>query len=101
MERSYPEIREEDLAVLVWIEPEALNRPQKRLLETITARNSTLPLALPIRSLRLSLSKAVLAEESTLQENILASSQNCPVIVPVPLAKSALGWTEFDITEEK
>lgn len=88
---------EADLAVLVWMNPEAVNKPQKRLLETLTNRNSIAPLALPIRSLQLSLPNPIPATADTLQERILTSSKSEPLIIPLPLAKSHLGWTEFDI----
>ena len=86
-----------ELAVLVWMNPEAATKPQKRLLETLTNRNSLTPLALPIRSLQLSLPNPVPATEASLQDRILSSSKEEPIIVPLSLAKSHLGWTEFEI----
>lgn len=91
----------EDLAIVVWIDPDALDRPQKRLLETITSRNSRLPLAFPIRSLQLSLPYASTVTEDTLQEKMLASTKESPIIIPISLARSSLGWTEFDIAGEE
>lgn len=91
----------EDLAIVVWIDPEAINRPQKRLLETLTNRNSRLPLAFPIRTLQLSLPYASTVTEDTMQERLLASTREHPVIIPISLARSSLGWTEFDIAGDE
>ena len=91
------DLSESDLAVVVWMNPESPGRPQKRLLETLTSRESTAPLALPIRSLTLSLPNPIPATEDTLQERILTSSKEEPLIIPLTLARSHLGWTEFDI----
>lgn len=91
-----------DAAVVVWLNPEVPNRPQKRLLETLTAPDSLVPLAFPIRSLRLTVTSARVAASSTLQDLILTSTKENPILVPVSLARSELGWTEFDfITPEE
>lgn len=91
------ENNEADLAVLVWMNPEAVNKPQKRLLETLTARDSLNPLALPLRSLQLTIPNPVPASEKDLADRLLTSSKSEPLIIPLPLAKSHLGWTDFDI----
>lgn len=84
-------------AVIVWIGKEALNKPQKRLLETLTARDSRLPLAFSVRTLQTSVPYATTADEETLQDSLVRSSKDNPVIIPISLARSSLGWTEFDI----
>lgn len=88
-------------AVIVWISEEALNKPQKRLLETLTSRNSRLPLAFSVRTLQMSVPYATTADEETLQDSLLRSSKDNPVIIPISLARSSLGWTEFDIAGDE
>ena len=88
---------ESELAVLVWFNSGRLNRPNSRLLETLTDYSSPHPMAFPIRSLQLSLPEPHPATESDLQERLLASTKQVPVIVPIPIARKALGWDEFYI----
>lgn len=86
---------ESDLAVVIWLNPEKYERPQARLLETLTDRSSTDPMAFPIRSLQLTLPNPHIATETDIQDRILSSTRDDPVIVPLPLAITELGWTDF------
>jgi hypothetical protein len=89
-----------DLAVLVWLNPKYRERSQKRLLETVTSKENSYPIAFPIKSLQFSLKEHALATEDNLHTIVLSSTQQNPVIIPIPLAESALGWTDFYIPSE-
>lgn len=89
-----------DLAVIVWLNPEAVVRPQKRLLETLTTYDGKNPVAFSLDSLKSALKNFEIATEETIQNKIMKSTKDFPLVVPLPLAISALGWTEFHIIEE-
>lgn len=88
---------EEDLGIVLWINPEFDQKPKKRLLETITSSYSNNPMAFPIKHLQKTIPLATVVDENTLSEGIFASTQEKPLIVPLPVAKSVLGWAEFYI----
>lgn len=94
-------MHDEQFAIVIWMNPEAQERPQTRLLETITAKNNKIPVAFPIRILQLSLSKALLVSNETILDHIMSSSRENPLIVPLSVAAESLGWTEFDINDGK
>lgn len=91
---EYPE---SDLAILVWINPEIKKNPQRRLLETVTSKESNLPMIFPIKFLQSSIPGAVLVTNKNLQIKILSSTEQNPLIISLPLARKHLGWTEFDV----
>jgi hypothetical protein len=88
---------ESELAVIVWKNPNSLSRPNSRLLATMMDPSSPNPMAFPIEMLRktVEFASCAVSTTGTLQLDILASSPGGPVIVPIPLARSSLGWTEF------
>lgn len=90
---------ESELAVLVWLNPEQKNKPNARLLATFTDQKSPNPMAFPIKTLQ-STSEFVnsfLATEDSLAEDLLKSTSSTPVMVPLPLARTKLGWVHFFI----
>ena len=94
---------EEELAVVVWINPKAKKSRQSRALETMTSENSRFPMAFPIRSLTKNRSwkNAQLAKT---QEDVFSfiplSERSRPVLIPLGVAKEALGWNDFYIPSE-
>ena len=95
---SVPEFSETELAVVVWMNPEVSEHPQRRLLETVTAPKGTQPIVFPIRYLQKLMPDCHVAEEEDLHILIFASTQEQPVFVPLPLAHKALGWDDFYIS---
>lgn len=86
---------ESDLAVVIWLNPGKFDRPQARLLETLTDRSSPHPMAFPIRSLQVSLPNPHVATAEDIQERIMSSTRENPVITPLTLARDELGWVDF------
>lgn len=86
---------EEELAIVVWINPEFDQKPKKRLLETITSNYSNNPMAFPIKHIQKTIPLSTLVDSSTLSAEIFDSTQEKPLIVPLPVAESILGWAEF------
>ena len=86
-----------ELAVLVWINPDIKKNPQKRLLETITAKDSNLPMIFPIKFLQASVPGAVLVNNKNFHSKILSSTEQNPLIISIPLAYKHLGWEDFDV----
>lgn len=88
---------ESELAVVVWKNPNLPSRPNSRLLATMTDPSSPNPMAFPVGMLRKAVEFASCAVSSpeTLQADIGASSPESPVLVPMPIARSRLGWTDF------
>lgn len=102
-ERSYKTetgtFTEAELAVVVWMNPEHLTKPQSRLLLTMTDQSSPNPMAFPIRSLRATpaFSGCPVSTDSSVAEDIADSTPERPSIVPIPVARDHLGWDEFFI----
>jgi len=94
---------EAELAVVVWRNPKNKKSSQARFLETMTAENSPHPMAFPIASL-LSKKEWSLATRVTSLDEVLSaipgSSRTRPVIIPLPVAESAFGWSTFYIPTE-
>jgi hypothetical protein len=94
---------EEELAIVVWVNPKNKNSRQSRALETMTSENSRYPMAFPIKSLtsNRSWSKATLARTNEeVFELIQKTERTCPLLIPLSLAKTALGWENFYIPTE-
>jgi hypothetical protein len=94
---------ESELAVVVWMNPRKNTARQARYLETMTAENSPLPMVFPIKALRADRAweKAKIALDGVdLTNKIMKSSRMEPIIVPIPLAKSYLGWDDFYVPSE-
>lgn len=88
---------ESDLAVLVWMNPDFPEKRQSRLLMTMTDYSSVHPMAFPINLIRTNqiFSKCSLADSENISQLISEATPECPVIIPLPLARSKLGWEEF------
>jgi heme oxygenase len=91
---------EEELAVVVWVNPKHSSSKQARFLETMTTDDSTLPMAFPLNYLMKNRSwrNAVLAHTGaevfdTLQE----SRRSRPLVIPLKVATEAFGWENFYI----
>lgn len=94
---------EDELAVVVWRNPKQQKSRQARFLETMTSENSSHPMAFPIRLLlsrkEWANAKSVSSLEDVL-ETIPNTSRAKPLVVPLPVAKSAFGWETFYIPTE-
>ena len=94
---------EAELAVVVWRNPKNKKSSQARFLETMTAENSPHPMAFPIKSLAAKKEWKSATTVSSLQDvldNIVSSSRTRPLIIPLPVAESAFGWSTFYIPTE-
>lgn len=92
--------RESELAVVIWLNPNYRQTSHKRLLETFTSKENNSPIAFPIDSLQLKITEAIIATQENLHTTVLSSTQQKPIILPLPLAQQALGWTDFYIPNE-
>jgi hypothetical protein len=97
---------ESDLVIAIWINPKREKaRPNARRLETLTSEKSIFPIAFPLEKLQTIASWmycTVARESSEVDEAISsgkATRQN-PLLVPLSLARSYLGWDEFYIPTE-
>jgi hypothetical protein len=94
---------EEDLAVVVWMNPKAKNSRQSRALETMTSENSRYPMAFPLASLKRNRSWAnatIAKTKEEVFELIQKAERTKPLLVPLSVAKVALGWENFYIPSE-
>lgn len=98
---------EEDLVVAVWVNPKRKNgKSQARLLETLTTERSNIPIAFPLETLQKIQSWMfcpVARDPSDLDlwlvlEN--GATKEKPLLVPLLIAKKALGWQDFHIPSE-
>ncbi len=83
------------LGIVVWMNPESDQASKKRLLATLTRIDSADPAAFSIETIRSALKTAVVANSETIKDDILASTKENPLIIPVELAQEYLGWTDF------
>ena len=97
---------EEDLVVAVWSNPKKRKgRPNARILETLTSDKSPYPIAFPLATLQQikSWMYCTVATTSVDVDKFLTpelSSREKPILIPLPLAKSYLGWQEFYVPTE-
>ena len=95
--------KETDLAVVVWKNPKKSKRPQSRFLETMSAPNSSYPMAFPLVALKSHYAwkeaKHVKSSED-FDRSIEDSSREAPVILDLHLAGYTLGWSDFYIPDE-
>jgi hypothetical protein len=94
---------EEELAVVVWTNPKSKTSKHSRTLETMTAETSRFPMAFPLSALRghRSWQKAVVVTNSSEVYSLLkATSRTSPLIIPLTIARSALGWDNFYVPTE-
>lgn len=94
---------EEELAVVVWMNPKAKSSRQSRALETMTSESSRYPMAFPLKSLTTNRSWKN-AQIARTKEEVFALIQKTertkPLLVPLSVAKQALGWENFYIPSE-
>jgi hypothetical protein len=98
--------KQEDLSVVVWVNPKHESSPQTRSLETITSEHSAFPVAFPTNSLiqhpawkKCPVAVSASDVDSWLLEkaNENYATKKRPVVVPLQLAIEVLGWEEFYI----
>jgi len=97
---------EDELVIAVWFNAKkSTSRPKARRLETFTTESSRCPIAFPLDTLQETHSwmYCPVAKTSKDLENLLEPGQatrDKPLLVPLPLAQSYLGWQEFYIPSE-
>lgn len=94
---------EAELAVVVWRNPKNKKSSQSRFLETMTAENSPHPMAFPIASLLAKKEWSHATKVSSVDEVVMgvpSSSRTKPLIIPLPVAEGAFGWSTFYIPTE-
>ena len=94
---------EEDLAIVVWVNPKSKSSRQSRALETMTSETSSFPMAFPLKSLTSNRSwrNATIAHtKEEVFEIIQTTERTRPLLIPLSVAKTALGWEEFYIPSE-
>ncbi len=88
-----------ELSIVVWSNPKG----RGRALETMTTEDSTMPIVFPTAYLKKKREWRQAKFVNNFQEvfDLLPkSTRNSPLIVPMPVAKSALGWENFYIPTE-
>lgn len=101
---------EKDLVVIVWANLSEKSVSRGRPYETMTKHGSWNPVAWRLSFLRgkysgLLQDLTVLKSEDEVKEHLSLPkvsdySRSNPVLVPVSLARSVLGWNEFDVWED-
>lgn len=94
---------ESQLAVVVWKNPKSKTSKKSRSLETMTSDNSVYPMAFPIELLGENPSWArarLVKDDETFFMLIFEATKSAPLIVPLPVAESTLGWDNFYIATE-
>lgn len=94
---------EDELGVVVWMNPKNKQSNQSRLLETMTAENSSLPMAFPLKTLaedRNWQNASLIRSKDDVFELIFGTDRSKPLIIPLLIAKAALGWEDFYIPTE-
>jgi hypothetical protein len=94
---------EEELAVVVWVNPKHSSSKQARFLETMTTDDSTLPMAFPVKYLlrNRSWKNAILAHsEAEVFRTLQESRRTKPLLIPLKVATEAFGWENFYIPTE-
>jgi hypothetical protein len=94
---------EDELGIVVWMNPKNKQSNQSRLLETMTAENSSLPMAFPLKALTKDYNwqnASLIRSKDEVFGLIFATDRSKPLIIPLPIAKSALGWEDFYIPTE-
>lgn len=94
---------EAELAVVVWRNPKNKKSSQARFFETMTAEESLFPMAFPIAFLAANKEWAQATRISSMTDimnHASTSSRTRPMIVPLPVAESVLGWSTFYVPTE-
>lgn len=97
---------EEELSVVVWVNPKHEKSKQTRSLETITSDKSPLPTAFPTTKLNkhpawmkcpIASSDKDVTKWLLSKEDKDMATKTRPVLIPLPLAQEVLGWENFYI----
>lgn len=98
---------ENDLVVVAWANPAFLSGRSQRVFETISKAGSRNPVAWRLSYLETKWSGLLPAAYKVFSEDDLRSwmsepllgtcSRQSPLLVPLPIARSVLGWQEFDV----
>jgi hypothetical protein len=94
---------EDELAIVVWRNPNQRKAKQARFFETMTSESSSHPMAFPIESLRnrKEWANAVyISSRDEFLDSLSGSSRSKPLVIPIPVAKNYLGWETFYIPTE-
>jgi len=97
---------DKDLVVAVWLNPEKQSsRPNARRLETITSKESPNPIAFPLNLLKKNKVWALCPVVAKVEDIDIwltpkGASRKKPLLVPLTIAKSYLGWEDFHIPSE-
>jgi len=101
-------LEEADFGVIVWVNPRAAFSSRSRFLIAVTGDRTGRPLARPLTALKSEASTArctVMLSGDDVQYWLTPSasghalaSESRPVIVPIPLARSVLGWELFEFS---
>lgn len=95
--------KESELAIVVWRNPKTKTSRQSRFLETMMSEKSSFPMAFPIALLTSNKNwgrATVIRQGEDLFLKIADTDKNNPLIIPLPIAESALGWEDFYIPSE-
>jgi hypothetical protein len=97
--------KEEELAVVIWINPRRLKRSDSnaRFLETMTSEDSPYPMAFPVSSLtthKMWRNARIARTKEDVYALIGSTERTRPLLVPLPVAKEALDWTKFYVPTE-
>lgn len=94
---------ETELAIVVWMNPKSKTSRQSRALETMTSETSQYPMAFPLKSLTTNRSWRN-AQIARTKDEVFALIQQTertkPLLIPLIIAKQALGWENFYIPTE-
>jgi hypothetical protein len=94
---------EDELAVVVWMNPKNKESNQSRFLETMTSENSLFPMAFPLKSLTSSRdwqNATLVNKKDDVFGAIRTTERSRPLIIPIPVARAAFGWEDFYIPSE-
>lgn len=100
---------EKELAVVIWINPNRIKNKRARRFETISSKESNLPVAFSIESLlnhptnkecKIALTEADVSKclKETLEKDLPTRVK--PLIVPIRLATAVFGWENFHVPTE-
>lgn len=95
--------KEEDLAVVIWVNPNRLKKANARFLETMTSDNSPHPMAFPISTLttnKMWRNARIARSKEDVYSLIGTTERTKPLLVPLPTAREALDWTNFYVPTE-
>jgi hypothetical protein len=94
---------EEELAIVVWMNPKSKSNRQSRALETMTSETSSYPMAFPIKALTSNRSwrnATFVRSREEVYEMIQNTKRTHPLVVPLSIAKLAWGWDNFYVPSE-